>query len=79
MESITVDAGLGSVAIEAIPPPQSSPVRCDFCGRDYTEVGPMIEGKALRATGRPISRICARCVALWMEHPRRSRRTRPLP
>ncbi|MFO0958595.1 MAG: ATP-dependent Clp protease ATP-binding subunit ClpX [Isosphaeraceae bacterium] len=40
-----------------------SPIFCDFCGRPTTEVGPMVEGRALIQTGlrQHITHICAQC------------------
>ncbi|WP_337177490.1 ATP-dependent Clp protease ATP-binding subunit ClpX [Paludisphaera sp.] len=45
-------------------PDGNAPLACDFCGRPASDVGPMIEGKALQplAPGRTIAHICSSCV-----------------
>jgi ATP-dependent Clp protease ATP-binding subunit ClpX len=45
-------------------PAETASLSCDFCGRPASDVGPMIEGKALQpiAPGRAIAHICSSCV-----------------
>ncbi|WP_255376980.1 ATP-dependent Clp protease ATP-binding subunit ClpX [Planctomyces sp. SH-PL62] len=52
------------------------PMACDFCGRPASEVGPMIEGKALQpiAPDHGIAHICSQCVevceGIFQQHER---------
>ena len=40
-----------------------APILCDFCGRSAADAGPMIEGKALVASGQrhELAHVCAQC------------------
>jgi ATP-dependent Clp protease ATP-binding subunit ClpX len=54
------------------------PILCDYCGRNATDAGPMIEGKALVSAGlrQQIGHICANCVeacdGIFAQHERKN-------
>jgi ATP-dependent Clp protease ATP-binding subunit ClpX len=67
------------------PPGGMPPIQCDFCGRPPQESGPLIEGKALVATGQrqQIAHICAQCSEtsekIFEQHERKNTRIEKLP
>jgi ATP-dependent Clp protease ATP-binding subunit ClpX len=61
------------------------PIYCDFCGRSVAEAGPMVEGKALVATGaKPdVARLCAQCAEacerIFEQHAAKAARPEKMP
>ena len=62
-----------------------APILCDFCGRTAVDAGPMIEGKALVASGQrhELAHVCAQCAetceGIFAKHERENTKLDKLP